>query len=107
MDMDLRYAFSVDGPGEQLRIVIDVSDKDGLLMQARHQARRLALTDATLLRLFVSLPALTLRVVLGILWEALKIRLKGVLPRRRPLPPSDPVTVVSSLPPFPSTSDPA
>ncbi len=104
LDMDLRYAFAVDGPGEQLRIVIDASDQDGLILRARQNARRRPLTDSALLLLFFSLPALSLRVVFGILWEALKLWLKGVHLRPRPPPPRDSISVASNLP---AKSDPA
>jgi hypothetical protein len=97
MDMDQRYAFTLDPPGELLRISIDVSDQQGLMMRARQLGRRQELTDAALLRQFFALPALTVRVVGGILWEALKIRLKGIRTRPLPAPPAEPVSVISPL----------
>jgi DUF1365 family protein len=97
MDMDQRYAFTLDPPGELLRISIDVSDRQGPMMLARQLGRRQELTDAALLRQFFALPALTLRVVGGILWEALKIRLKGIRTRPLPAPPAEPVSIVSPL----------
>jgi len=93
--MDLRYAFTLDAPDALLRINIDVSDQQGLLMRARQTGRRQALTDAALLRQFFSLPGLSLRVVGGIMWEALKIRIKGVHTRPRPSPPDDAVSIIS------------
>ena len=84
MDMNLRYAFAVDGPDARLRIVIDALDTDGLILRTRHNAVRQPLTDAALARLFFSLPFQTLRVVFGIGWEALKLWLKGVRLRPRP-----------------------
>jgi DUF1365 family protein len=95
MDMDLRYAFNLDAPDALLRINIDVSDPQGLLMRARQSGRRQPLSDAGLLRQFFSLPGLSVRVVGGILWEALKIRIKGIRTRPRPSPPQDAVSVVS------------
>jgi DUF1365 family protein len=96
MDMDLRYAFTLDAPDALLRINIDVSDPQGLVMRARQTGRRQPLSDAGLLRQFFSLPGLSVRVVGGILWEALKIRIKGIRTRPRPSPPQDAVSVVSS-----------
>ena len=61
-------------------------------MTARHLARRIELTDAALLRAFFSIPFLTLKVVGGIHWEALKIWLKGIGLRKRPQPPHEPIT---------------
>ena len=93
MDMDLAYDFRVRAPGKKLAIGIDVSDKAGLLFIARHVAERVELTDAALLRLFFTLPLLTLRVVGGIHWEALKIWLKGVALRRRPPAPDVAISI--------------
>ncbi|MDE1157094.1 MAG: DUF1365 family protein [Neorhizobium sp.] len=95
MDMDLRYRFRVTPPGDTFSIKIDTLDRDGeLVLTARHLGRRQPLTDATLLKAFFAIPFLTLRVVGGIHWEALKIWLKGVRLRRRPPPPQEPVTAV-------------
>jgi hypothetical protein len=94
MDMDLRYVFTVSPPDERLSIRIDSFDADGLLLTARHLARRTALTDAALIKAFFAIPFLTLRVIGGIHWEALKLWLKGVRLRHRPPPPGQPVSVV-------------
>jgi len=64
------------------------------MLTARHLARRIELTDAALLTIFCKIPLLTLQVVGGIHWEALKIWLKGVRLRRRPAPPHDAVTAI-------------
>lgn len=94
MDMDLRYEFRVHAPADTLSIRIDTSDAEGKVLGARHVARRQPLTDAALLRAFFAIPFLTLRVVGGIHWEALKIWLKRVRLRARPAPPEDAVSVV-------------
>ncbi len=88
MDMELRYDFRVQPPGETLLVVIDASDAEGPMLRAAQFARRIELTDAALLRAFLALPFQTLSVVGGILWEALKIWLKGVAIRRRPAAPA-------------------
>jgi len=95
MDMDLRYTFAVDGPDETLRIVIEAHDAQGLVLRARQLGHRVTLSDGALLRVFVGLPFVTVRVVAGIAWEALKIRLKGIRTRPRPAPPNALVSVIS------------
>lgn len=100
MDMDLRYAFRVTPPGDALAIAIDVSDRDGVVLRARHLARRVEISDGAAARAFLAFPFLALRVVAGIHWEALKIWLKGVRPRARPAPPSAPVTFVPAAHPL-------
>ncbi len=52
MDMKLRYEFEVTPPADQLSIRINSFDDEGLLLTARHLARRVELSDATLLRAF-------------------------------------------------------
>lgn len=95
MDMDLKYVFRVVPPGDRLKIVIETFDDDGAVLTARHLAKRVELTDGALLKAFITIPFLTLKVVLGIHREALKIWLKGVRLRKRPLPPAEPVSFVS------------
>lgn len=94
MEMDLAYAFRVHPPAETLSIRIDVSDAEGKVLGARHVARKKELTDRALLAAFFTIPLLTLRVVGGIHWEALKIWLKRVRLVTRPAPPEKPVSVV-------------
>lgn len=96
MPMDLRYEFRVRPPGDTLSIRIDSFDAEGKLLGARHVAHREALTDGALLRAFVAIPFLTLRVVGGIHWEALKIWWKRVRLQPRPAPPENPVSIVRS-----------
>lgn len=96
MDMDLRYTFRVSPPQEKLSIRIETFDAQGPVLTARHLARRTELTDAALLKAFFAIPFLTLRVVGGIHWEALKIWVKGVRLRVRPDPPDTPVSYVQA-----------
>jgi DUF1365 family protein len=98
MDMDQRYVFRVSPPTEKLSIKIETSDAEGPMLTARHLARKVELTDVALLKAFFAIPFLTLRVVGGIHWEALKIWLKGVKLRSRPAPPRHPVSVVREVP---------
>lgn len=92
MDMNLTYDFAVRPPDEKFSLVIDVSDGEGLLLSARHLARRAELGDVALLRQFLKIPLMTMKVVAGIHWEALKLWLKGVRLRRRPEPPRQAVS---------------
>lgn len=97
MDMDLRYTFRVLPPQDKLSIRIDTFDADGLVLTARHIAKRTELTDMALFKAFVTIPFLTLRVVGGIHWEAVKIWLKGIRLRMRPRPPAEPVSYVRTI----------
>ena len=95
MDMNLVYDFRVRLPGDSFSIVIQASDAAGLMLTACHTGKRVELTDGALLRLFLTLPCLTLKVTGGIAWEALKLWSKGIAIRPRPPPPTQPVSIVT------------
>ena len=96
MDMKLRYEFEVQPPAEKLAVRINTFDDEGLVLTARHLAHRVELNDAALLRAFFAIPFLTLRVVGGIHWEAVKIWLKGIKLRKRPSPPQAAISHIHS-----------
>jgi uncharacterized protein len=96
-DMDSTYSFSMTPPGEHLSLGISQRDDGGPLLRAGLSLTRMPLTDLNLLRLFWSHPLLTLKVVGGIHWEAVRLWLKGARFHRRPTPPLDSVTVVDTL----------
>lgn len=93
MGMDMHYAFRLTPPGARLSLAITGSDGAGPIITAVHSAARRPLNDARLLSAFVTHPLLTVKVVGGILWEALKLWAKGVPVRDRPPPPLHPVTI--------------
>jgi DUF1365 family protein len=99
MNMALDYAFRLRVPDERLSLSIHVSDPAGLLLTAHYRAHRRELTDANLLRVFFSVPLLTLRVVGGIHWEALKLWRKGVGLRPKPPPPAEPISFIKAANP--------
>ena len=101
MNMALDYVFRFRVPDERLSLAINVSDLRGLLLTTHYRAHRRDLTDANLLRVFFSIPLLTLRVVGGIHWEALKLWRKGIGLRLKPEPPLEPVTFVKAPTPQP------
>ena len=93
MGMDMRYDFRVVPPCDRLAITIVGSDATGPIITAVLACRRRELTDAALLGAFVAHPLLTLKVVAGIGWEALRLWLKRVPVHRLPPAPAQPVTV--------------
>ncbi len=96
MDMGMRYRFRARPPDETFRIGIVGADADGPIIAVTQTATRVALTDAALAKVFATHPLLTLKVIGGIHWEALRIWLKGVKARRKPPAPQAFVTVASS-----------
>ena len=93
MDMDMGYAFRLSPPGETVEVVIDLKDAQGVILTASFIGERRPLTDGSLLKAWLAHPLLTLKVIGGIHWEALKLWRKGLAYRRKPPPPLQPVTV--------------
>ena len=94
MDMAMGYEFTLRPPGEKLALLIKLRDAHGIVLTAALTGRRTSLTDAALLRGVAAYPLMTLKVVAGIHWEALRLWLKGVKLRPRPAPPVEPVSFV-------------
>lgn len=94
-----RYHFRVDPPADQVGVIINYSDADGLLLHAAFRGRRVSLDDKALFRAFVSHPLMTLKVMAGIHWEALKLWRKHIPLVERPSPPRHPVTIVRASEP--------
>jgi len=93
MDMDMIYDFAIRAPGKKVLVVVNGRDADGPLISASFAGRRRPLTDRALLRVFFTVPLVTLKTVAGIHWEAMKLWLKGVRLRRAPAPPEAKVTL--------------
>lgn len=93
LPLNLRYRFRIAPPGENASVSVHVHDDIGLLLAASLTARRMELTNGALLKTFVTLPLLPLKVVAGIHWEALKLWLKGVKVYFKPEPPRRKVTL--------------
>jgi DUF1365 family protein len=96
MDMDMTYQFRVAAPDERVAVAINAAKVDGVQLFAALAGRRRDLTDAALLRLLLSHPLLTLKVIGAIHWHALRLLLKGIKLRHHPAPPAAPVTAVLS-----------
>ncbi len=90
------YRFTINPPGDTLAISINQCDDRGPLLHASHSARRVPLTDGALATAFLRYPLMTVKVMVGIHWEAFRLWRKGLRLVDRPPPPARPVTVVTS-----------
>ena len=87
-----RYRFTLGEPGEQLRVLIHETREGQPILDATLAGERRELTDGNVLKQVLMLPLMTLKVVAGIHWEALKIWLRGARFHRKPEPPKHEVT---------------
>jgi len=76
--MDCTYQFFVQPPSENIRIIIREEDSDGLLLAAAFSGEYIPLNRTTLLKAALRYPFMTVKVILGIHFEALKLFMKGI-----------------------------
>lgn len=75
--MEAEYHFRVTAPSDRLSLVIRLVDSEGLLLAAAFAGTRDPLNDRALAGVLARFPFLTLKVIAGIHWEALRMWLKG------------------------------
>ncbi|MGZ5876078.1 MAG: DUF1365 domain-containing protein [Bradyrhizobium sp.] len=78
VEMAVRYHFRILPPGDNVKLRILETDRDGPLLAATFSGRRRALNTLTLLGSFFALPIVTVKIIAAIHWEALRLWLKGV-----------------------------
>jgi DUF1365 family protein len=88
IDMAQRYHFRIRPPGERLTVRILETDREGPLLSATFSGTRRGLTTFNIVKTCAYLPLMTLKVVAGIHWEALKLWLKGIRLVERPAAPA-------------------
>jgi len=94
MDVSGYYQFSMKRPARELYLHIRQADEDGPMLDAWINGEKRQLSDRTLLQCLYRYPLLTLKVIAGIHWEALKLWKKGLGLQTRPTAPAEPVTIV-------------
>jgi uncharacterized protein len=95
MDMDLRYDFRIVGPDQRIVVGICARRGNAPVLSAVLSGVREPLTERNLIRICARIPAVTLKVITAIHWEALKLWVKRTGLRRRPAPPVRATTIVS------------
>ena len=95
IDMAATYDFTTRVPDERVSVVVRETAAGGRVLVATLGAARRPLTGSSLVSVLARYPLVTLKVIGGIHWEALKLRLKGAPYRRRAAPPASPMTVVA------------
>ncbi len=90
--MDCTYKFKIFEPNETLNIAIHQFMKEGKILTATWHGQREDLNDKTLLRAVLGHPLMTIKVIVGIHWEALKLWIKGAKYISKPPPPAEDVS---------------
>ena len=93
--MDARYDFTTRVPDGRLSVAVTESVANERVLTATLTATRAPFTGRRLAAVFLRFPLVTLKVIGGIHWEALKLALRGVPRHRRGAPPAHELTVVA------------
>lgn len=81
-----RYRFTLSAPAARIRVAIHETREGEPILDATLAGERRALTDAAILGQVLRMPWMTIKVVAGIHWEALKLWLRGARFHRKPDP---------------------
>jgi DUF1365 family protein len=77
MPMDLLYDWTFSAPSRELRVRMALTRGGERVFTAALDLQRHALTQRRLARMLVVYPFMTLKVIAGIYWQALKLKLRG------------------------------
>ena len=77
MPMDLVYDWTFSAPARRLKVRMALTRGGEHVFTAALDLQRRALTQRRLARMLVAYPFMTLKVIAGIYWQALKLKLRG------------------------------
>jgi DUF1365 family protein len=77
MPMDIDYVWSFSPPGERLAVSMACVQAGDTVFGAALDLTRRELTGATLARALLFYPLMTVQVIVGIYWQALRLKLRG------------------------------
>ncbi len=84
IDADQRYSFTLDTRDETFSVRIRLDKEGDLTMIATENAYRCPLDDKAIRSAVWSMPFMTFKIIVGIYWEAVRLRLKGAHFYRHP-----------------------
>ena len=89
INMNAKYHFTIAPPEEELLIVINEYQNDELMLTASQLGKRHEIDTPHLFGLFFRLPFMTMKIMLMIHWQALKIWLRGGVYHKKPKAPEE------------------
>lgn len=92
MDVKGYYLFRFAYRNEKIGVWIDHHNEEGLILQTSVVGQRHPLTSSNLLKCFLRYPLVTIKVISLIHFEAVRLFLKGVRYRPKPIPPVTEIT---------------
>ncbi len=98
LPMDCTYDMAIMPPGERIGVTIAEADSDGPLLAAAFSGEGRVLSDRFLASALFRYPLMTVKVIAGIHWEALKLWRKRTPMFRHPPAPSHAVSIVTPAP---------
>ncbi len=99
ISLDGAYRFRVRPPDDRLSLAIRQTGPDGQSLHAVLSGHASTFDDRVLLRALLGYPLMTVKVIIAIHWEALRLWLKGAPFLPRPLPGASKVTFASGFAP--------
>jgi DUF1365 family protein len=96
IDVKGEYRFQLSHPAHEITVSIDQCDEDGVLLKASFIGRAHAVSDAAFAAMVFKYPLMTIKIMAGIHWEALKLWRKGLKIIDRPPAPLSPITHVQT-----------
>jgi DUF1365 family protein len=82
LSRDCQYHFQIRPPDQKVAVVIHEQEGAEPVLEAAFTGKRRALSDRTLLTMLLAYPLMSLKVILAIHFEAVRLMLKGI--RRHP-----------------------
>ncbi len=86
-DVEGSYDFHVTAPAEEMTFGVALRTSEGAMLRTHFKATRQPLSDWALVKVFFAYPLMTVKVMMGIHWEALKLWRKGLTLKTRPAAP--------------------
>ncbi len=77
MPMACRYNFAIRPPGETVQVLINEDDAEGRLLTASFSGKHSPISDKALLKALLAHPLMTLKITVGIHFEAIRLLMKG------------------------------